>query len=127
MTHSMKLISLYYEVCEMYNHYCHKNVLRHNHNGQHGIITDEELLTIYLFCTIEEEKRSKKAMYKYILNHWHSRFPALPSYATFNDRMNRLLSVFPEMLTQLLSELSIPTLSKKGTVRGFFSYYHLLR
>lgn len=108
MKHSIKLIYIYYQVCELYNRYQTQNVLRFNHNGLEGDITDQELLTIYLFCTIEEEKRTKKAMHKYIKNHLHSWFPTLPSYQTFNDRLNRLAIVFPIFLDFILEELALP-------------------
>lgn len=107
MQHSIKLIKLYYQVCDLYNQYLSKNVLRFNNNGQEGAITDEELLTIYLFCTIEEAKLTKKAMHSYILNHWASWFPALPSYQTFNDRLNRLATVFPIFLEEILLSLDL--------------------
>lgn len=107
--HTIKLIQLYYQVCTLYKRYSCENVLRFNSNGQEGVISDEELLTIYLFCTIEEDKLSKKGMHKYILNHWHSWFPTLPSYATFNDRLNRLSVVFPLFLNMVLEDLSLPS------------------
>lgn len=59
MTHTIKLIVLYYQVCTFYNCYCTENVLRFNQNAHNAQITDEELLTIYFFCTIEEEKGLK--------------------------------------------------------------------
>ena len=108
MQHSIKLIYIYYQVCTLYNRYHTQNVLRFNQNGLEGDITDLELLTIYLFCTIEEEKRSKKAMHKYIQGHWHSWFPNLPSYQTFNDRLNRLAIVFPVFLGYILERFSLP-------------------
>lgn len=109
MTQSTKLIFIYYQVCEFYQSYIQKNLLRFNWNNAEGKITDQELLCIYLFCTIEEEKFQKKSMHKCILNHWHSWFPNLPSYQTFNDRMNRLSPVFPVLLTHILAQLNLPS------------------
>lgn len=109
MTQSIKLIYLYYQVCDMYHSYLETNVVRFNSNKQEGQITDQELLCIYLFCTIEEEKFQKKSMHKCILNHWHSWFPNLPSYQTFNDRMNRLAPVFPVILIGILEQLNLPS------------------
>lgn len=104
MKHAINLIQLYYQVCRMYNRYIAKNVLRFSYNGHQGHISDEELLTIYLFCTMYEQKTTKKAMHTYIIRHWHNWFPALPSYQTFNDRLNRLAVVFPVLLTQVLQQ-----------------------
>jgi len=105
MKHAINLIQLYYQVCRWYNRYVDQNVLRFSHNGYQGHISDEELLTIYLFCTMYEQKTTKKAMHTYIIRHWHTWFPGLPSYQTFNDRLNRLAPVFPVLLMQVLQEV----------------------
>ena len=108
------LIKLYYHVCDKYNEQLRWEVQRHSNNhSQRGIITDEELLTIYLFCVAYEEKYKIKSMYKYIKNHWHSWFPLLPSYQAFNARLNNLCDAFPILLIDFMNQASISSDSLK--------------
>jgi hypothetical protein len=108
------LIKLYYHVCDKYNEQLRWEVQRHsNNNHQRGIITDEELLTIYLFCVAYEEKYKIKSMYKCIKNHWHSWFPLLPSYQAFNARLNNLCDAFPILLTDFMNQVPINSDSLK--------------
>lgn len=106
MTKSIKLIRLFYQVCDWYNENLAWNVQRFSNNGLKGQITDEELITIYLFCTMEEEKTSIKSMYRHMRDYWGTWF-ALPSYAVFNDRLNRLNTVFPDIIALLLESSPI--------------------
>ncbi|MEM6844023.1 MAG: hypothetical protein AAF632_17480 [Bacteroidota bacterium] len=57
-------------------------------------------------------------MLTYIVRHWHTWFPALPSYQTFNDRLNRLAKVFPVLLTKVLEECSAPDRYNAGVLLG---------
>lgn len=50
--HELKLIQLYYYICEEYNQFLRWNVQRFIKNMLEGQISDEEILTIYLFCTL---------------------------------------------------------------------------
>ena len=84
MKKSIKLIQLFYQVCDWYNENLAYNIQRFNRNGLKGHITDEELIT----------------MYNYMRDYWDSWF-ILPSYATFNDRLNRLNAVFPDLIALL--------------------------
>jgi hypothetical protein len=54
--HEFLLIKLYYYVCEEYNNYLRWNVQRFSPKSQLGQISDEEIITIYLFCMVYEEK-----------------------------------------------------------------------
>lgn len=73
-----------------------------NYSGNE--ITDEEIITIYLFAIIEEEKRQISSIYKYAAKYQFSWFPTLPSYATFNTRLNRIASIFPVLVGCLLND-----------------------
>ena len=84
----LTLISLYYYVCEWYNSTLRWQVQRFSNNSYQGHITDEEIITIYLFCVSFQEKIKLKSMHKYILNHWQSWFPVL--YTTKNSLFNNL-------------------------------------
>ena len=106
MKKSIKLIQLFYQVCDWYNEDLSWNVQRFSNNGLKGHITDEELITIYLFCTIEEQKMTIKSMYDHLQDYWESWF-VLPSYSVFNDRLNRLNAVFPDLIALLISKAPI--------------------
>lgn len=108
MKKSIKLIGLFYQVCDWYNENLRWNVQRFSNNGLQGVITDEELLTIYLFCIIEEAKTSIKSMYLHMQDYWESWF-FLPSYGVFNDRLNRLHVVFPDLIALLIEKMDIST------------------
>ena len=101
----LTLISLYYYVCERYNSTLRWQVQRFSPNSNFGNITDEEIITIYLFCVAFHEKYKLKSMHRYISQHWTSWFPTLPSYETFVSRLNRISTVFPSLITCLLEDL----------------------
>ncbi len=109
MEKSLKLIKLYTHICVSYESELQWEVQRFSPNEQIGHITDQELLTISLFCTIYEQKTTQKAMYDHILDYWHSWFPALPSYKNFNARLNRLVDAY-----RLLVNLSMETFELSG-------------
>jgi hypothetical protein len=105
--HELLLIKLYYYVCEEYNGYLRWNVQRFSSNQHEGQISDEEIITIYLFCVAYEEKYKVKrnaaqSMHKHIVKYWKSWFPTLPSYQTFNDRLNRVATVFPLLVERII-------------------------
>lgn len=103
----LTLISLYYYVCERYNSTLYWQVQRFSPNLNNGNITDEEIITIYLFCTGFQEKYKVKSMHKYILAHWKDWFPNLPSYETFVNRLNRISCLFPVLVSELINDLDI--------------------
>jgi Transposase DDE domain len=103
---AIKLIRLFYQVCDWYNEDLAWNVQRFSKNGLKGHITDQELITIYLFCVIEEQKTSIKSMYAHIRDYWLGWF-ILPTYSAFNDRLNRLNAVFPDLIALLLKKSPI--------------------
>lgn len=75
---------------------------RFSPNGNQGEITDQELMCIYLFCLIEEQKTEKKAMHSFIKDYWADWFPQLPSYQTFCDRLNRTEIAFQGLISCLI-------------------------
>lgn len=103
------LIKLYFHVCDKYKEQIRWEVQRFsNNNKQQGIITDEELITIYLFCVVYEQQFKIKSMYRYIKNHWHSWFPLLPSYQAFNARLNNLWEAFCILMTDFMNRATLP-------------------
>jgi len=100
----IKLIALYSYIYECYNRELRWHCERFSNNSSPEF-TDEEVLTIYIFVMTEEEKFKVKSIYDFTRKHLHSWFPKLPSYQTFNDRLNRLASVFPLLAARLLRDV----------------------
>lgn len=99
----MKLIALYDYICKCYDTDLKWHCQRmSNYSGD--FITDEELITIYLFAVIEEEKYKISSIHNYAKKYQLSWFPLLPSYANFNARLNRLAGTFPLLVSCLLRD-----------------------
>lgn len=109
----IKLIGLYYYVCNCYSTQLRWQVQRFSHNSSTGRITDEELLTIYLFAVAYGRKQQLLHIYNFIQDYWLAWFPKLGSYQNFVYRLNRLadcLSLLTELLMQELQSQSSNTL-----------------
>ena len=100
---ALKLIALYYYICECYDTelrwICHRFS-----NNSTPVFSDQECLCIYLYAMIEEEKFKIKSIYDYAARYLRSWFPDLPSYQAFNARVNRLSSVFPALVSRMLAD-----------------------
>lgn len=102
------LIKIYFHVCDKYREQICWDVQRFSNNRQpEGMITDEELITIYLFCVVYSEKYKIKSMYSYIQSHWYCWFPKLPSYQAFNARLNNLCEAFGVLIIDLINSISV--------------------
>ena len=101
-----KLIALYCYICECYNKELRWHCERFSNNNLPPDFTDEELLTIYIFSMIEEEKYKVKSIHAYAKKYLPDWFPNLPSYQSFNNRLNRLASVFPPLIVCLLKDVN---------------------
>jgi hypothetical protein len=85
----LNLVALYFRICHLYDteliyHY------QRNSNNSSADFTDAELLTIYFFAMIEEEKFKIRSIHRFARRYLRSWFPSLPSYQAFNRRLNRL-------------------------------------
>ena len=92
---TLQLIALYYHICDCYDNQLAHQCQRFSNNSAEPAFTDKELLTVYLFVMLEEEKYKVKSIWRYAKKHLLSWFPDLPSYQAFNARLNRLGEVFP--------------------------------
>lgn len=89
---ALELIKLYFYLCECYNTElcwsCQRFSANSSPNNQK--ITDEELLCIYFYARIHENRHSKKDIHDFANRYMKSWFPNLPNYANFNARLNQL-------------------------------------
>lgn len=101
-----KLVEIYFYVCEKYEKELKFSCQRFSNNSK-PIFTDQEIMTIYLFAISQEERFQIKSIYKYANRYLRSWFPKLPSYAAFNNRINRLSEPF-RLLTNCLLQDYLP-------------------
>lgn len=104
----IKLITLYFFICESYSKTLRWHCERFSPN-QKPEFTDEELLTIYLYCISMEEKTKIKSIHRYATRYLKSWFPKLPSYQAFVTRLNRLAAAMP-----LLAECVLRAVKQDG-------------
>lgn len=103
-----KLIALYCYICDHYNTDLKWYCQRFSNNTTQPKFTDVECLTIYLYCIIEEEKLKISSIHNYANKYLIEWFPDLPSYQTFDSRLNRFTSVFPALICLLLKDINKP-------------------
>ena len=116
----IKLVALFCYICECYDTNLRWNCQRFSNNSTPADFSDEELLTIYIYSVIEEEKYKVKSIHDYATKYLKSWFPTLPSYQAFNRRLNRLNNVFPLLVSILLRDAE-----KQGIALNTVSYTHL--
>jgi len=101
-----KLIALYFYICEKYDKELKYHCQRYSNNSKPAF-SDEEILTIYLYVSIEEGRHTIKDIHRFASRHLRSWFPLLPSYQAYNNRLNRLNEVLRLLSAEVLS-LHIP-------------------
>lgn len=101
---AIKLISIYLKISDLYDNELKFHCQRFTNNNSPKF-TDVEIITIYLFAMIENERFTVSQIYKFALEYLHSWFPELPSYVAFNTRLNNLAAVFEVLSEILMAEL----------------------
>lgn len=105
-----QLIQLYLWVCDMYDKHPTLKYQRWSNNPTAPDLSDQELLTIYLFGHLQKRFELKE-IHTYAVQHWRAWFPALPSYQAFNRRLNQLDEVWSLLLGELLWRVGRPALT----------------
>jgi len=90
---ALKLIAIYLYICKLHGSELEHLSQRYTNNDKPDF-TDQEIMTLYLFVTREEQRFSISQIYSFANNYLRSWFPALPSYKAFNNRLNRLSEAF---------------------------------
>ncbi len=85
----MKLIALYCYLCECHDNTLRWQVQRFSNNSEPGF-TDVEVLTIYLFAIMEEDKRQVSQVHRFAVKYLRGWFPSLPTYGVYVHRPDRL-------------------------------------
>lgn len=84
-------------ICDVYKSSLQYNCQRFSNNSV-PIFTDEEVLTVYLFCGAYQRYFSIKEIHTFAKEYLLSWFPKLPSYQTFNLRLNMLSKALRELV-----------------------------
>ena len=66
-------------------------------NQGQSLITDEEIITIYIFGVISGHTELK-SIYKYAFQFLKEWFPSLPCYEGFCYRLNKINQCFPKIV-----------------------------
>lgn len=101
----LKLISLYMYICDAYKSSLRLCCQRFNNNSSPEF-TDEEVLTIYLFCGYYQRFFGIKEIHTFAKEYLSSWFPKLPFYQTFNVRLNRLSEAFKVLVKTMIQSIS---------------------
>lgn len=100
-----EIITLFVQICDDYKNglwtYCQRFT-----NYANLSFTDEEVMTIYIYGTIEG-RTTKKQIYNQAKKYWGHLFPKLPSYVAFVQRLNRLGDVFIALAEVLQKKLPV--------------------
>ena len=101
---ALELIRLYYYLCECYDTELRWYCQRFSPNSEPENIksTDAELLTIYFYCRLHENRHRKTDIHDYAQRYLFSWFPGLPTYANFNARLNAMESAIVALVPMIL-------------------------
>lgn len=97
------LIWIYLFVCHYYRGRLAGATQRQSNNDK-PVFTDEEVLTIYLFGLVNK-RTTISEIHRYAQQHFADWFPDLPSYQSYNRRLNRLQDVFPVLIENALTRI----------------------
>lgn len=101
----LKLIRIYMYICDLYDselkYYCQRYS-----NNSNPVFTDQEIMTIYLFAGHCQKYFLVKDIHTFASEYLSSWFPDLPSYQTFNLRLNRLSEAFKILNQRLISSFT---------------------
>lgn len=98
---STKLVEIFFYVSDAYEKELKFSCERFSNNSCPEF-TDQEIMTVYLFCQNQEQRTKIKQIYNFADEYLRSWFPKLPSYAAFNNRINRLSEAFRLLMESLV-------------------------
>lgn len=100
---AVKLVKIYSIICDRFEKDLKYTCERFSNNNKQNL-TDEEIMTIYLFTVQEEQRFSVKQIHKYACDYLLDWFPRLGSYAGFSNRLNQLSEAFRCFLTSMFED-----------------------
>ena len=100
---ALKLVKIYVYICKRFEEDLRYSCERFSNNNIQEL-TDQEIMTIYLFVISEEQKFKVKQIHRFSNEYLRSWFPNLKSYSAFSNRLNRLSETFRLLIDPLLSQ-----------------------
>ncbi len=100
---ALKLVKIYSIICDRFEKDLKYTCERFSNNHKQDL-TDQEIMTIYLFTVQEEQRFSIKQIHKYACDYLHDWFPRLGSYAGFSNRLNQLSEAFRRFSASLFED-----------------------
>jgi len=100
---ALKLIKIYLFICKRFEEDLKYSCERFSNNNKQEL-TDQEIMTIYLFAISEEQKFKVKQIHRFANEYLRTWFPNLKSYSAFSNRLNRLSESFRLLIPPLLSQ-----------------------
>lgn len=100
---ALKLVKIYSTICEKFEKdlkYCCERFSNNNKQD----LTDQEIMTIYLFAIEEEQRFAVKQIHKFACDYLRSWFPNLGSYSAFSNRLNQLSEAFRRLTSSLFED-----------------------
>jgi len=97
-----KLVRIYFFICDKFEELKY-SCERFSNNNQPEL-TDQEIMTIYLYVMHQQGHFSVKHIHRYASEHLMSWFPKLGSYQAFDNRLNRLTGAFSGLVEILLDD-----------------------
>ena len=92
-TKALKLIKIYSIICNRFEKDLKYTYERFSNNYKQGL-TEQEIMTVYLFSVQEEQRFSVIQIYKYACHYLPDWFAKLGSYTDFSNRLNHLSEAF---------------------------------
>ena len=104
---ALKLIKIYSIICDRFEKDLKHTCERFSNNNKQDL-TDQEIMTIYLFTVQEEQRFGIKQIHSFACDYLLDWFPKLGSYAGFSQRLNQLSEAFRSFSASLLEDF-LPT------------------
>ncbi len=102
-TKALKLVKIYSTICDRYEKDLKYTCQRFS-NNQKQVLTDQEIMAIYLFAIQEEQRFSVKQIHNFACDYLRSWFPNLGSYSGFSFRLNQLSEAFRNLTSSLFED-----------------------
>ena len=102
-TKALKIVKIYSTICEKFEKDLKYSCEQFSNNNKQNL-TDQEIMTIYLFAIEEEQRFTVKQIHKFACDYLRSWFPNLGSYSGFSNRLNQLSEAFRSLTSSLFED-----------------------
>lgn len=111
MGNRTNLIKIYLFICANWDNNL-KFVSQRFSNNANPKFTDQEILTIMIYCTAYERRLRVKEIYDFADNYLRDWFPLLRGYVAFSKRINRLAATFQALSSYVIEHCAVSNCSE---------------